>query len=341
MHFIQKAKENHVPYDQILNTKFNPRKDFEFVNLIVDGDENRIKAFVNIQKGCDNVCSFCIVPYVRGREVSRPHQDIVREVEVLVEAGVKEITLLGQNVNSYGLKDTDEIDFPELLRKVAATGIERLRFTTSHPKDVDDKLIACYAELENLCPHFHLPVQSGSDSVLERMRRQYTREHYMGLIEKLRAARKNITFSTDMIIGFPNESDEDFEHTMSLLEEVRFDGSFSFIYSSRPYTMAAKYEDNIPKSVKQERLQRFMQRQREIAAQINKDLEGFQLDVLVEDFDLVTQKWMGRSGTNKIVYFGSSNKETLGLGEKLIGQTKHVTIQKGYPHSLTGEIEHG
>jgi tRNA-2-methylthio-N6-dimethylallyladenosine synthase len=325
----------------ILQTKFNHKKDFEFVNLVVE-EENKLKAYVNIQKGCDNVCAFCIVPRVRGGEVSRPHQEIIDEVKALVDMGVKDITLLGQNVNSYGLKDKDEISFAKLLEKIAlTTGIERLRFTTSHPKDVKDDLISLFGELKNLSPNFHLPIQSGSNRILELMRRQYTREEYLLSIEKLRKVRPEITFTSDFIIGFPGENDDDFEQTMSVLNEVEYDSSFSFIYSPRPGTTAIKLEDNVPLEVKKERLMRFQQRQREIAILRNKSYHDREVEVLVEDIDEITRTWKGRTDCNKLVLFADNRNLEMRPPVNLVGKTVGVKITDSGPHSLKGECVNG
>lgn len=323
---------------RVLQTKFNSKKDFEFVNLIVDDQETRIKAFVNIQKGCDNVCSFCIVPRVRGGEVSRPHQDIVKEVQSLVNMGVKEITLLGQNVNSYGLKDKDEISFATLLEKIALeTGVERLRFTTSHPKDVKDDLISLFGKYKNISPHFHLPVQSGSNRILELMRRQYTREEYLNCVQQLREICPEITFSSDIIVGFPGETDEDFEDTMKVLEEVQYDSSYSFVYSPRPGTTAIKLEDNVPLDVKKKRLMRFQKRQKEISTQKNKAYEGSIQEVLVEEIDSITQEWKGRTPTNKLVIFKFLDEDNKMPAIDLTGKIISVTINSSGPYSLKGE----
>ncbi|GAB4341729.1 MAG: tRNA (N6-isopentenyl adenosine(37)-C2)-methylthiotransferase MiaB [Desulfobulbaceae bacterium] len=293
------------------------------------------KKFVTIMQGCDNFCSYCIVPTTRGREISRPVADIIDEVRFLVEQGVREITLLGQNVNSYGM--TNEVAerpvrFPELLRMVAATpGLRRLRFTTSNPKDLSDELMRCFAELENLCPHFHLPVQSGSDRILSRMNRKYTVREYLEKVSKLRTYRPDIALGTDMIIGFPGETEEDFAATMRLLETVRFHSSFSFKYSDRPGTRAAAFDNKLSEEVKSERLARFQSRQDEISLERNREYLGRVLEVMVEG-EGKNGLLFGRSDTNHIVHFPS--------GERTLrpGETVPVRIDKAGNHSLTGTI---
>lgn len=333
---LAQAQKNKRGGQRILETRLHSRKDFDFVNLInKDSEENRVKAFVNIQKGCDNVCAFCIVPYVRGREVSRPSQDIIKEIRELVAMGVKEVTLLGQNVNSYGLKDSHELSFAQLLEKIIQeTHIERLRFVTSHPKDVHQDLIEVFRNYEALSPHFHLPVQSGSNKVLEVMRRQYTREDYLDKIYRLKKARPDITFSSDFIIGFPSEDDKDFQDSLQLLEEVSFDHSYSFIYSPRPYTTAVKLEDNVPLEIKKERLQIFQKKQSEICSQKHQALVGSQTQILIEKWDSLIEQWLGRSDTNKIVHTKSASDKIPENPENFIGQTRPVTIVRGNPHSL-------
>ena len=208
-------------------------------------------------QGCNNYCSYCVVPSTRGREISRPVADIVEEVQILIDQGVKEVTLLGQNVNSYGQTnpvDEHPVTFADLLHRVAEIfGLERLRFTTSNPKDLSEALIRCFGEIDILCPHFHLPVQSGSNRMLQRMNRKYTRESYLEKVEMLRKVCPDIALATDIIVGFPGESDEDFAQTMDLLETVRFHGSFSFKYSDRPNTRSAEFTDKVPEKIKKER----------------------------------------------------------------------------------------
>jgi len=297
----------------------------------VDGTEGGITRFVTVMQGCDNFCSYCIVPHVRGREISRRSPEVLAEVRVMADKGVKEITLLGQNVNSYGSKGEDELDFAGLLRRVAAIeGIERIRFTTSHPKDISADLIACFAEIPKLCSHIHLPAQAGSDEVLKRMNRGYTRAGYLERITALREARPHIQFTGDMIVGFPGETDADFEQTLSLMEEVRYADLFSFMYSVRPGTKAADFTGEVPREVKQERLQRLQNLQRSMTLERNRSLVGSCQEVLVEGFSKRGDQLFGRTSGNRVVNFEGS--------EELIGTLVPLTITRPYQNSLLGEI---
>jgi len=295
-----------------------------------------LSRFVTIMQGCNNFCSYCVVPYTRGREISRQVDEIVDEVRVLVEGGVKEITLLGQNVNSYGktniVKTGQEgYSFPELLREISqVAGLHRLRFTTSNPKDFTDDLMRCFAELSNLCPQLHLPVQSGSDKILKRMNRHYTRAEYLVKVNELRVYCPEIALTTDIIVGFPGESASDFEATMELLETVRFHGSFSFKYSDRPGTKASKLSDKIEESVKAERLQRFQQRQDEISLERNAEYVGKIKEVLVEEVS--GSEIRGRTTTNHIVHI----KEC--PGPPSIGTMAWASIIHAGQHSLQGKL---
>lgn len=264
-------KERRADRKPILNTRLLSREDFEFVNLI-HTDENPIKAYVNIQKGCDNVCSFCVVPRVRGPEVSRPTSQIIEEIKALVDMGVREVTLLGQNVNSYGLKEGG-CPFSQLLEKISnETELTRLQFITSHPKDVGPDLVDQFRDNPILSPSFHLPVQSGSDRILEAMRRYYTRRQYVDIIDAIRKVRPLIVFSTDFIVGFPGETERDFNETLSLLDEVQFDFSYSFAYSPRPGTTALRLPDTLSDETKSERLKILQERQRQISKKIGEIL---------------------------------------------------------------------
>jgi len=290
------------------------------------------RKFVTIMQGCNNFCSYCVVPGTRGREISRPVTDILEEVALQVDKGVKEITLLGQNVNSYGCTNPvaeHQTSFADLLKMVARIpGVERLRFTSSNPQDLSTELMQCFAELDNLCPHFHLPVQSGSNAVLQRMNRKYTRELYLEKVATLRSFRPEIAISTDMIIGFPGETEQDFEQTMDLLETVRFDGSFSFKYSDRPNTRSADFPDKVDEAVKGERLQRFQRRQDQISLERNKELLGKTVEVMVEN--VVNNAIQGRTGTNHIVHFKSAD-------DFVPGDRVKVTITHAGKHSLNGQ----
>ncbi len=265
------------------------------------------RKFVTIMQGCNNYCTYCVVPYTRGREISRKVKDIVDEVKVLVDSGVKEITLLGQNVNSYGKTNrvdpvNERYDFADLLQVVSEIdGLTRLRFTTSNPKDLTDQLMQCFRDIKILCPQFHLPVQAGSDSILERMNRKYTVAQYLDKVNKLHQYCPEIALTTDIIVGFPGETDADFSGTMELLETVRFHGSFSFKYSDRPGTRASQFKEKVDEQVKSERLARFQKRQDEISMARNREYVGTVRKVMIEEVGTDTSK--GRTETNHIVHF--------------------------------------
>lgn len=292
----------------------------------------RSAGYVSIMEGCNNFCTYCIVPYVRGRELSRSPEDILQEVRNLTEAGVKDITLLGQNVNSYRwLQPGHTSDFPDLLRKVSEIpGLSRLRFTTSHPKDLSDALLDCFASLRVLAPHIHLPFQAGSNRILRRMGRGYSREHYISLVEALRSARPDIAVTSDVMVGFPGESDEDFSHTMDLVEHVRFDGLFSFKYSDRDGTPAARMQNKISEEQKSGRLAELQDLQKQITRSINQSLAGHEFEVLVEGPGKRPGQYSGRTGTNKIVNFAAHDLKP--------GNMVRVIIRRGYLNSLLGEM---
>jgi tRNA-2-methylthio-N6-dimethylallyladenosine synthase len=293
--------------------------------------EGGVSRFVTVMQGCDNFCSYCIVPHVRGREISRRSAEIINEIGEMADKGVREVTLLGQNVNSYGLKSPGEPDFATLLRRVAVIpGIERIRFSTSHPKDISAPLIACFAELPKLCGHMHLPAQAGSDTVLARMNRGYTRIDYLEKIAALKAARPCIQITGDMIVGFPGESAADFNETLSLMEEVRYADLFSFIYSVRPETRAAEYPDDIGPKEKQERLDRLLALQRAMTLERNRSLAGTRQQILVEGFSRRGDQLSGRTSGNRIVNFAGD--------PSLIGSIVEVTITRAFQNSLLGEI---
>lgn len=295
------------------------------------GDEGGISRFVTIMQGCDNYCTYCIVPYVRGPEISRRSADIIEEIRKMAGEGAREVTLLGQNVNSYGLKSPGEPDFASLLRLVAGVGgIERIRFTTSHPKDISADLIACFAEIPKLCSHIHLPAQSGSDAVLSRMGRGYTRREYLEKIAALKAARPGIQVTGDMIVGFPGETEADFSQTLSLMDEVRYADLFSFIYSVRPETRAAQYPDGTSRSEKEERLERLQSLQRQMTMEGNSGLVGSRQRILVEGLSKRGDQLSGRSSGNRIVNFAA--------GPELIGSVVEVKIVRAYQNSLLGEL---
>jgi len=297
------------------------------------GDPHAFKRFVTIMQGCDNYCAYCVVPYTRGREISRSAQDIVAEVRKLVDQGVKEITLLGQNVNSYGRKSNGTAlpcPFPELLHQVAEIrGLHRLRFTTSHPKDLSNELIGCFRDIAILCPQFHLPVQSGSDVVLKRMNRHYTVADYLERVEALFACRPDLALTTDIIVGFPGESERDFALTMDLLERVRFHGSFSFKYSDRPGVRSCNFDGKISEQVKSERLAIFQKRQDEISLERNRAYVGSRQEIMIESAS--ENAFRGRTGTNHIVHVDQPTD--LGPGDLL-----EVEIYHAGQHSLKGRF---
>jgi tRNA-2-methylthio-N6-dimethylallyladenosine synthase len=291
------------------------------------------KKFVTIMQGCNNFCTYCVVPYTRGRETSRPPEDIIAEIRNLAQQGVKEVTLLGQNVNSYGKVSDGRlqyISFPKLLKKVSAVdGIERVRFTTSHPKDLSSELIECFATVDKLCPHFHLPVQSGSNQILKKMNRKYTIEQYLDRVEALRQACPDIALTTDIIVGFPGEMDEDFQATMQLLETVRYHGAFSFKYSDRPQAKSIAFDKKIAEDVKSERLKILQERQNDIGLQRNREYEGTVQRVMTEGASRNADgQWSGRTMSNIIVNFDGP-----GLSP---GKEVHVRITEGLLHSLRG-----
>ena len=263
------------------------------------------KSCVNIMFGCNNFCSYCIVPYVRGRERSRNPEDIVREIEGLVADGVVEVMLLGQNVNSYGKTLKDPISFAELLRRVEAIeGLERIRFMTSHPKDLSDELIEVMKDSKKICKHFHLPLQSGSSRILNIMNRRYTKERYLELVDKLRAAVPDIALSTDIIVGFPGETEEDFQETLDVVRKVRYESAFTFIYSKRTGTPAATMENQVPEDVVKDRFDRLLKEVQDIAAEAILRDEHTVQDVLVEELDTHEPGFVtGRLSNNTVVHF--------------------------------------
>lgn len=292
-------------------------------------------AFVSIMEGCSKYCTFCVVPYTRGEEVSRPFDDVIVEIAGLVEKGVKEVNLLGQNVNAYRGQnhEGDIVDFAELITFVATIpGIERIRYTTSHPVEFSDALIQAYAEVPQLVDHLHLPVQSGSDRILAAMKRGHVIAEYRDKIAKLRAIRPNISLSSDFIIGFPGETDEDFEDTMNLIADIGFDHSFSFIYSARPGTPAAELADETPEAVKKQRLQILQTRINQQAQQISRRMVDTEQRILVTG---VSKKdpgqLQGRTENNRVVNFSCSD-------HSLIGEFTDVRIDEALPNSLRGTL---
>ena len=294
--------------------------------------DSKISAWVNIMYGCDKFCTYCIVPYTRGKERSRKSEDILKEVRRLKEQGYKEVTLLGQNVNAYGRDREDEISFAQLLEEVAKIGIERVRFVTSHPWNFTDEMIDTIAKYDNIMPYIHLPLQSGSDRILKLMGRRYTQKEYLELFNKIKTKVKNAAITTDIIVGFPNETDEDFEETLKVVNECKYDGAFTFIYSPREGTPAAKMEDNISKEVKEERLQRLNKIVNEYSNMNNKKLLDKTVDVLITGVsDKDQNKLCGYTDTFKLVNVTS--------GKRCIGEIIKVKITDAKSFSLDGIAE--
>ncbi|WP_041915680.1 tRNA (N6-isopentenyl adenosine(37)-C2)-methylthiotransferase MiaB [Pseudodesulfovibrio mercurii] len=299
--------------------------------------DNTRQAFVNIMQGCDNFCAYCIVPYTRGRQKSRTPDAILDECRSLVDNGVREITLLGQNVNSFGLdKGGTGVSFAQLLRAVAAIpGLDRLRFTTSHPKDIAGEVIRAFGELENLCPSLHLPMQAGSDRVLKAMRRKYDMKRYLEIVDGLKAARPDISLTTDLIVGFPGETEEDFKETLRMVELVGFESSFSFKYSDRPGVAAVNMEPKVPAEEAAERLLRLQTLQNNITRKCLKNLVGVETDAFIEGLSRMQEgdalSWKGRDPAGRIV-----NVSVAESGD-LVGRMVPVRIVEAKKHSLVGE----
>jgi tRNA-2-methylthio-N6-dimethylallyladenosine synthase len=306
-------------------------KEGDIVENLPKARQDGLKAWVNIMYGCDKFCTYCIVPYTRGKERSRRPEDVLAEVRELARKGYREVTLLGQNVNAYGKDFTDRTyTFAHLLDDVRKIGSPRVRFTTSHPRDFDDHLIEVLAKGGNLVEHIHLPVQSGSSEVLKRMARKYNREQYLELVRKIREAIPHVSLTTDIIVGFPGETEEQFEETLSLVREVEYDSAFTFIYSPREGTPAARMEDNVPYEVKKERLLRLNRVQDEISRRKNEALRGQVVEVLVEGESKKNPEILsGRTRTNKLVNFRGP--------KSLIGQFVQVRISEPLTYTLKGE----
>jgi len=314
---------------RVLETDFMERAEYVFPPVEEFGPR-RVTAYVNVMKGCDRFCSFCIVPYTRGREVSRPAQDIVDEVRRLADHGTVEVVLLGQTVNSYGKKRRDgQIPFHELLARVAEIpGIRRVRFTSPHPSDFSDGQILAFRDLPELCPHMHLPVQSGSSRVLKTMRRGYTRERYLEVVDRLREVAPQVAFGTDIIVGFPGETEEDFQQTLTLLDRVRYHSAYSFAYSERVGTRALRIEPAVPPEVRFERLRILQAKQEEITQAHLRAMVGQRYEVLIEgpsrtDPSRVT----GRTGQNRPVHVDGAHAP---------GTFLTVEITEAFKHSLYG-----
>ena len=313
--------------------------------------DGQVSAFITIMRGCDNYCTYCVVPHVRGREASRHPDRIVEEIRMRVDQGVREVTLLGQNVNSYGNKE-GLCSFAELLTRV--DGIDRLgriRFTTSHPKDLSEDLIRAFGRLEKLCHHIHLPVQSGDDGILKRMNRRYTRDAYLAKVARLRAACPDIAITSDFIVGFPGETDRQFQATLNLIETVRYDGLFAFMYSDRPNAPAAAFSGKIAEAVKKERLQALLDLQGRITRDKHQAIVGQTRRVLVEgpnrgigsngtDIASAQIQWTGRSSSNHIIHFAVPDA-LLEKKQLLTGTFADIMIEGAHAHSLWGRLIHG
>ncbi len=315
-------------------------------NLPVMAARGAVSRFVTIMHGCDNYCTYCVVPYVRGREVSRHPDAIVSEIEKLVRTGVKEVVLLGQNVNSYG--QGGACRFPELLARIdAIAGLLRIRFTTSHPKDLSPPLINTFAHLDKLCPHIHLPVQSGADAVLKRMNRRYTRQDYLEKIDALRRVRPDIAISSDFIVGFPGETEADFQQTLSLMKTVGYDSCFAFKYSDRPFAPAARFRNKVAETDKKDRLARLLDLQQGISSEKNQACVGKTASVLVEGgskkdrqpADDRERQWSGHALDNRIVNFAFDPVGDGCANPDLTGLVIDVQIQQALAHSLWGRAD--
>jgi tRNA-2-methylthio-N6-dimethylallyladenosine synthase len=290
----------------------------------------RLSAMLTIQRGCDHHCTYCIVPQTRGPQVSRSPDQILQELEGIVAAGALEVTLLGQNVNSYGLDASGFPGFGELLRRVGRSGIPRVKFTTSHPMDFSDDIIHAIAETENVCKYIHLPVQSGSDAVLKRMGREYTRDWYLERIAKMRSVMPNVFISTDLIVGFPGETETDFQQTLELYDAVQYDAAFMFIYSARPGTPSYKHFDDLPKEIKSERLGRLIERQKHWSQQKNAALVGQEIDCLMRGAAYEPSFMEGHTSGNHPILLPVAEASTPGL--------YRARIQHATPHMLFGEV---
>jgi len=295
------------------------------------GPADSVTAMITIMQGCDNFCTYCIVPYVRGRERSRPPERIVLEAKSAVDSGVREVVLLGQNVNSYGRGLSPPVSFVELLGRVQEiSALSRIRFTTSHPKDLTEALMKAFADLPALCPHLHLPFQSGSDRILRAMNRGYTAAQYLRKIRRLREICPEIALSADVMVGFPGETEEDFQDTLKLMETIRFDSLFSFIYSDRPFTRAAELGDKVDPATKSRRLSQLQELQARITLEKNRAEVGAVREVLVEGESKASNgQFTGRTPQNRVVNFVGSHD--------WIGRVIPVRIREAYSHSLKGE----
>ena len=313
-------------------TEVDFHKSLNSIGIYAPPVNGSISAFVTIMQGCNNFCAYCVVPYLRGPEMSRPPDDIIEEIRKLADYGIREVTLLGQNVNSYGKTLGNGLNFTSLIKKIGRiSGIERIRFTTSHPRDLSLELINCFAEEEKLCEHIHLPVQSGSNRILALMNRGYTVEEYMKKVDHLRKLSPRISITSDIIVGFPGETQNDYQETIDMMEKIRFDSTFSFKYSERKGTAAQKLEGKVEEGEKLRRLKQLQALQDQHTLEANLSLEGSQQELLVEGGSKNSENdLMGRTSSWKIVNFKSESE--------LTGKIVKVQITKAYLHSLRAKI---
>lgn len=315
------------------------RLDFrDDIHTYIPPAPDALTGFLTIMRGCNHHCTYCIVPQTRGPEVSRPRDLIIKEAQAMYENGVQEIMLLGQNVNSYGMDSPEHPSFAELLREVADIGIPRVKFTTSHPMNFSSDLIDVIAEHPNVCNFIHLPVQSGSDRVLRRMAREYRRERYLDIIREIREKVDNLVISTDIIVGFPGETEEDFEETLSLYREVQYEHAFMFIYSARPGTPSYNHFEDMPREIKVERLQRLIEVQKEFSLKANQRLVGQELRVLIKEINDDTPYAFGQSDQNHTVLVPKNQITRLGLHQVIVEQATPHTIYARSKESMPEAI---
>lgn len=329
---------------RIVDVRMSDSPDEDFRNPVWDTGYSQVSRFVTIMTGCDNHCTYCVVPHVRGPEMSRNPSKVLEEIRMLAGTGVREVTLLGQNVNSYGIKE-GWCDFPDLLEQIRGVdGILRIRFTTSHPKDLSDKLILAFRESDKLAHHIHLPVQSGSDRILRRMNRRYNRRDYLDRVQRLRESCPDVAVTSDFIVGFPGESEPDFQETLDLIRTVEFDSVFAFKYSDRPSAPASRFPDKVAESIKSDRLARLLEIQKTNTQKRLQARVGTEQEILVEgrsprslESDSIWIQWTGRTSSNHIVHFFPPDKENE-QKTNLVGALKRVRITRSFSHSLWGEL---
>ena len=316
--------------EKITNVDFH--KSLNSIGIYAKPANGSVIAFVTIMQGCNNFCAYCVVPYLRGPEISRPHDEILEEIRKLADCGIREVTLLGQNVNSYGKTSGNGLNFTVLIKRIGKiTGIERIRFMTSHPRDLSEELINCFAEEEKLCEHIHLPIQSGSNRILALMNRGYTVEEYRKKVDHLRKLIPQISITSDIIIGFPGETQNDYQETIDMMEKIRFDSTFSFKYSERKGTAAEKLEDKVEECEKSRRLTQVQALQDQHTIEANLAMEGSLQKLLIEGKSRNSENdFMGRTSSWKIVNFKSESE--------LTGKIVKVKISKAYLHSLRGKL---